>query len=275
MSYTHNFSVLMSVYWKDDPRHLFECLDSLVKQTIPSDELILVEDGPLSEDLKFVIEEFRKPLRIQSIRLKKQSGLATALNTGLTYCRNEMIARMDSDDICLPNRFELQLNFMQSHSDIAICGGFIQEFKSGLDSSPRIRHLPLEHSELLKFAKKRCPLSHMSVMFRKSVIESLGGYPNVIRAQDFALWTLAMVNGYKIANIPHILVYARTGENFFERRSMQAFIGEYHVFKFQRKINFLSTYEFWRNVVTRFIVRLAPAWMKKIMYRLVRKKLTS
>ena len=187
-----NFNVLISVYFKEKPKYLEICLQSIMVQTLKPDEVVLVEDGPISAELKAVVEQFRDALNIVSVPLAENVGLACALNEGLKHCKHELVARMDSDDIALPARFEKQVVFMQSNPDIAASSGVIEEFdEAGLVTTKRV--LPLVHSEIVAFAKKRSPLSHPAVIFRKSAVLDVGGYPLFRNAQDYALWSLLIV----------------------------------------------------------------------------------
>lgn len=266
------FSVLMSVYWKESPSSLKDCFVSLSNQTLKPNETILVEDGPLGEELNLVIDQFRDILKINSIRLEKNYGLAYALNVGLKHCSNELVARMDTDDICKYDRFEKQLKFMQYHPEIGVCGSYATEFKEDIFEAKDIKYLPLEHKELYKFAKKRCPLNHMTVLFRKSIVLSVGGYP-LICPEDYALWSVLLVNNIKMANIPESLVYIRTNNDFYKRRGKLFFKGEFNLIKFQRKLGFLTFYEFCRNVTLRFFLRYSPDALKILLYSYARKKI--
>lgn len=159
-------SVLMSVYAKETPENLAECLQSLCAQTLTADEVILVEDGPISAALKAVIEQFLDALNIVSVPLAENVGLACALNEGLKHCKHDLVARMDSDDISLPDRFEKMVAFMQHNPDIAASSGVIEEFNEvGHVISKRV--LPLVHSEIVAFSKKLSPLSHPIYGYRK------------------------------------------------------------------------------------------------------------
>ena len=260
-----DFSVLMAVYGAERVPFLREALQSLCNQTLKASEVVLVEDGPLPNSLTDVIEAFREPLNIVSVRLSTNSGLAVALNAGLRHCRHELVARMDSDDISLPERFEKQIDFMTSHPDIAASSAALDEFdETGTAFSSRI--LPLTHDELVKFAKTRSPISHAAAVFRKSALDAVGGYPLFKRSQDVALWSLLIVKGYKLANLPDKLFLVRAGASFKSRNGLQSFKYEYAVIRYQRHIGFLSAYDFCKNITIRLILALAPAWFKKLLY---------
>ncbi|RTZ42382.1 glycosyltransferase [Candidimonas sp. SYP-B2681] len=260
-----NFSVLMSVYHAENPDFLCQALQSLDDQSLKASEVVLVEDGPLPQALSEVIETFRSALNICSVRLPTNSGLAIALNEGLKHCKHELVARMDSDDISLPQRFEKQITFMVRNPDIAASSAALDEFdETGAIFSSRI--LPLSHDELVRFAKTRSPISHAAAVFRRSAIEDVGGYPLFKRSQDVALWSLLIVRGYRLANLPEKLFLVRAGAGFMTRNGLKSFKYEYAVICYQRKIGFLSWFDFIKNTTIRFILATVPAGMKKILY---------
>ncbi|WP_353149301.1 sugar transferase [Pollutimonas bauzanensis] len=260
-----SFSVLMSIYHAEHPDYLRQALQSLLDQTLKADEVILVEDGPLPAVLTMIIESFRASLNINSVRLATNGGLAVALNEGLKHCRHELIARMDGDDISLPQRFEKQIAFMEGNADIAASSTALDEFdENGTVFSSRI--LPLTHDELVRFAKTRSPISHAAAIFRKSAVLAVGGYPLFKRSQDVALWSLLLMQGYKLANLPDKLFMVRAGAGFMSRSGLQSFKYEYAVIRYQRKIGFLSSFDFVKNITIRFILAVAPASIKKQLY---------
>ncbi|GAB6034737.1 glycosyltransferase [Galenea microaerophila] len=264
-----SLSVLMSVYFKEKPEYLEACLQSLDEQTVKPDEVVLVEDGPISFELKAVIERFRESLNIVSVLLEQNVGLACALNEGLKHCSYDLVARMDTDDIALPNRFEKQVAFMQENPDVAASSGFIEEFNDTGDVVSQ-RVLPLEHGALVNFAKKRSPLSHPAVIFRKQAILAVGGYPEFRNAQDYALWSLLIVKGYKLANLPDILVRMRTGSEMMGRRGVEFLKREVTLIKFQRSIGFLTLNEYIFNLLARSVLRLSPLFIKRWLYKVAR-----
>ena len=260
-----SFSVLMSVYKAEKPEYLRVALESLVAQTLPAGEVVLVEDGPLPEPLLACIEEFRDALRIRSVKLAQNVGLAAALNAGLEHCSFELVARMDSDDISLPERFEKQVAFMEAHPDVAASSAGLDEFdETGAVFSSRV--LPLTHEELVAFARRRSPLSHAVAIFRRSVIMSVGGYPAFKRSQDVALWSLLIVKGYHLANLPDTLFKVRAGAAFMSRNGLRNLDQEIAVIRYQREIGFLTRAEMLRNIGIRFFLAVVPPGVKKQLY---------
>lgn len=260
-----NFSVLMSIYHAENPDYFRQALQSLQDQTLKASEVVLVEDGPLPDTLAAVIEEYRTQLNIHTVRLGTNRGLAVALNEGLKHCHHELVARMDTDDISLPERFERQIAFMANNTDIAASSAALDEFdENGKVFSSRI--LPLTHEELVRFAKTRSPISHAAAVFRKSALNAVGGYPLFKRSQDVALWSLLIVQGYRLANLPDKLFLVRAGAGFMARSGLQSFKYEYAVICYQRRIGFLSKFDFLKNTAIRYILAIAPAGIKKLLY---------
>ena len=262
------FSVLMSVYDMEQPEYLDACLQSLLAQNLKADEVVLVEDGSITPKLQSCVERYRSELNIISVTLPYNQGLAKALNKGLTYCKHELVARMDTDDVALPDRFEKQVAFMQANHDIAASSGFIDEFNDVGDVLSQ-RTLPLAHDALVKFAKKRSPLSHPAVVIRKQAVLSVGGYPELY-PEDYLLWIKLIQAGYKIANMPDVLIKMRTGDGFIKRRGWKFLKGELRVYHYMYKTGFTNFFEFINIVLIKSILRLAPGFIKVFLYKVVR-----
>lgn len=220
-----NISVLMSVYAKEKPNYLTASLDSLVKQTVQPSEIVIVEDGKLPNELVQVIKTFEQqyPNLFLITKLVKNQGLGVALKVGLEKCHHELVARMDSDDIAVATRFETQLDLMiKQNSDI--CGGQIKEFSQNTKNVLAKRIVPTSNSEIIKFAHKRNPFNHMTVMFKKSKIQAIGSYRVKPGYEDYDLWIRAILNHYRLQNSPQYLVYARAGESMVTRRGGLAYV---------------------------------------------------
>jgi len=255
----------MSVYKAEKPEYLQLALESLVEQTLQPGEVVLVEDGPLPDSLLACIDEYRARLNIRSVKLPHNVGLAAALNAGLAHCSHELVARMDSDDISLPERFEKQIAFMNEHPEVAASSAALDEFdETGAVFSSRV--LPLTHDELVDFARRRSPLSHAVAVFRKSVVLSVGGYPAFKRSQDVALWSLLIVRGHRLANLPDTLFKVRAGAAFMSRNGLKNLDQEFAVIRYQRNIGFLSRWDMLRNIAVRFVLAVVPPSFKKVLY---------
>jgi glycosyltransferase involved in cell wall biosynthesis len=260
-----NFSVLMSVYRKEIPSFLEECLVSLQGQTLQATEIVLVQDGPLTPELGAVIERFSKHLPIKSVKLETNKGLATALNVGLTHCSHELVARMDTDDVALPERFEKQIRFMHDNPEIDVVSSWIEERGQKLEPGGFLKRVPARHEEIIKFSKRRNPINHPASVYRKSSVLAVGGYP-LIFPEDYALWSCMLVKGYRFANMQQVLLHMRTGDDFIVRRGLGFLKGELGLLRFQRSIGFLGLHDLFIYLMIRAVVRSAPSGMRKLFY---------
>ncbi|TLM67925.1 MAG: glycosyltransferase [Deltaproteobacteria bacterium] len=265
-----NFSVLMAVYRRERPQFFREALQSLADQSHPAAEVVLVVDGPVGDDLEDVIGEYRETLPLKVVRLPENRGLAAALNEGLAHCSHPWVARMDSDDVALPGRFARQTAFLDAHPEIDVCGAWIEERDMAMAQVLSIREVPLDHDAIRRFARRRNPISHPVCFFRKESVLAVGGYPPIGRAQDYALWALMLVRGYRFANLPEILLRMRTGEGLLGRRGFGYFLCEIDLLRYQRAIGFLGRADFLVNMLIRFTFRIVPDGLKKRLYRLTR-----
>lgn len=171
------FSVLISVYCKENPDNFDGALRSIwTVQTLKPEQIVLVKDGPLTPELDRVVSDWKLKLgqKLTVVLLERNMGLAAALNVGLRYCKNELVARMDTDDISVPVRFEKQMDFMQKNPDVAVSSGLIEEWSQDYSYKVSERRLPLVHEDILRFAKFRSPMSHAAVMYRKSAVLAVG-----------------------------------------------------------------------------------------------------
>ena len=214
------FTVLMSVYYKEKAEYLQLALESIINQTLKPDEIVLVQDGKLTEELQAVITKYQQnyPDIFKTYALQQNQGLGKALNFGMQKCSNELIARMDTDDIAEPNRFELQIKEFAQDKELTLCGGQIAEFADNTKEITGYRNVPLKHNEILNFAKKRNPFNHMAVMFKKQAVQSVGGYLDMPYFEDYWLWARMLKSGYKAKNIDQVLVKVRAGQDMIARR---------------------------------------------------------
>jgi glycosyltransferase involved in cell wall biosynthesis len=268
-----NFSVLISVYDKEEPESLRIALASIwTEQTLRPSEIVLVKDGLLTAELDAVIEQFSLIAPLKLCILNQNLGLGSALAKGLDCCSNELIARMDSDDISCPDRFEKQIKLMTDFPELDISGTNIAEFHSQGDHVCSRRRLPSEFIEIQKFAKKRNPLNHMTVLFKKSAVLEAGNYHPFFGYEDYYLWIRMLQNGSVIGNIPEELVYARVGNNMFARRhGFRFFRQELKLQKELLRMDFLNDWEYLRNIFLRAFPRLFPVWGLKLVYKFLHK----
>jgi len=267
------FSVLISVYHKENPDFFRLALESIwFHQTLKPSEIILVCDGPLTKELDHVIEIFGLSAPLKVCSLEKNSGLGIALQKGLSICSNELIARMDSDDISVPERFEKQVQYMTDHPETDIAGANIAEFKKSPDKICSHRRLPYKSDELICFAKKRNPLNHMTVVFKKTAVIEAGNYQPFHGYEDYHLWIRMLQKGSVIVNIPEDLVLVRIGNKMHSRRNgIKLFKQELKLLKELERINFLTNRGYYQNLLFRAFPRLLPVWGIKILYKVLHK----
>lgn len=267
------FSVLMSVYKKEHPEYLDEALKSVFAQTLPPDEVVLIEDGPLTEELWRVIAEYgrRYPV-LRTYRFKENVQLGRALAKGVELCSNELVARMDTDDIAVPERFEKQCHYMQEHPEIAACGGWLEEFNDAGTYS-RTKRMPENGGELMKYARYRNPLNHMTVMFRRSSVLAAGNYEHFPLLEDYHLWSRMLVAGGELYNLPCVLVRMRTNDGMYDRRGGAEYFRQYRKLRRkQRELGLLKPWEYAAALALTAGMTLQPTGLRKAVYRRMLRK---
>ena len=213
------YSVLMTVYTKDNPEYFSLALDSMVNQTYKPDEIVLVKDGPVVKELQKVIDDhIAAGAPIIQVQLPKNKGLGLALNEGIKAIKNELIARMDSDDFSLPGRCELQVKEFEKNPQLDIIGCPVLEFVGTIDNIVGERKVPLTNEEIYKFAKKRDPFNHPTVMYRKSAVEAAGCYSDYRKNQDTDLWIKMLSNGVICMNLADPVFRFRFDESTYKKR---------------------------------------------------------
>lgn len=253
----NNFSVLISIYDKETPQNLDQCLESLAKQTFLAREIIIVKDGVLKNELEHILDIWRKKLPIKIIGYEENKGLAYALNYGLQFCTYELVARMDSDDISIPDRFEKQIRYFEQNDNIVLLSGYISEFKEKPNDIVSIRKVPIGNINIVKCLKRRNAFNHMAVMFKKTAVLSVSGYDGIESFEDYDLWVKLVQTGYQVDNLRDILVYARIGNDMINRRKGFTYIkNEISFFSNQRDKHFISNMEYIIAIITRVPLRL-------------------
>ena len=262
-------SVLMPVYDKEDPAHLSQSLGSLAVQTFPADEVVIVEDGLLGKELNAAIAGYRRILPIVSLPLPVRVGLGAALRAGLYACRGQYVARMDSDDICVPERFQKQVSFLDSNREVDVVGSAISEFEQDCSIPRSIRLLPAAGQALRQFAKSRTPMNHMTVVFRKASVVSAGNYESCQGFEDYHLWARMLTLGYRLHNMDEILVCVRCGNGMQSRRGGLAYLkADIEFQSFLRKMGLLDAAGSLLNILMRAPFRLAPSPVRALCYNL-------
>lgn len=268
-----SFSVLMSVYNREKSEYLSKALDSIIQQTLQPDEIVLIKDGPLSDELENVIEEKRKVYsQFVTYQFDKNVKLGRALSKGIELCQYDLVARMDTDDIAVEDRFSVQYQYMTNHPEISACGGWIREFNTA-GTYGKVKKMPEDVENIRKYARYRNPLNHMTVMFRKDAVFNAGNYRHFPFLEDYDLWSRMLSKGYKFENLQKVLVEARTEENIYTRRGGLQYCKNYiSLRKQQYDLGLLKKNEYVVAVVLTLIMTLQPSTFRKHIYQKVLRK---
>lgn len=263
------YSVLMSVYCKEKAEYLLTSAESMLTQTIPPNEFVLVCDGTLTTELDAVVELLcaRHSGLVKVVRLEKNMGLGPALNAGMQHCSNELIARMDSDDIARPDRCEQQLKIFFENPEIGMVSGIIEEFSDCPEKIDAKREVPETHEEILRFAQKRSPFNHPCIMYRKSAVEAAGGYQPFYLLEDYWLWVRMLMQGTVGYNIQQPLLWMRAGESMYKRRAGWKYAQtQVKLFRKMKELGFINGWSCATSCVVRTASALAPNWVRKRMF---------
>lgn len=258
----------MSVYYKEKPEFLRQSIESILNQTIATDDFVLVCDGPLNDKLDSVIAEMQtKVSTLHVVRLEKNSGLGNALNIGIGYCKNEIIARMDADDIAYLNRCEKQLAVFCAHPEVSICSGIVEEFTTSPDVVDARRVPPETQEEILEFAKRRNPFNHPCVMYKKSVVEAVGSYQELYLLEDYYLWLRMLMAGAKGYNIQEPLLHMRAGSDMYKRRAGIRYAkSQIALFQYMKDKGFIDSQQYWKGCILRAGSSLSPNWLRRFVF---------
>jgi len=261
-----NFSVLMSIYSKETVKNLNQCLESLAVQTLPATEIIIVKDGLLSKELEKCLLSWQERIPLKIIGYEENKGLAYALNYGLQFCSYELLARMDSDDICMPNRFEKQIKYFMEHKETVIIGSNIIEFYDGNQTYDiGEKHYPVSVDKKSTILFKGIPIAHPTVIIKTEILKKYKYNTNVYSNEDVDLWFRLILDGYKIENINEPLLRYRFTEKTFIRRNYKKIFNELKMCCYY----LCKIYGFSLLLVfplSRFIIRLLPVKIIKMIY---------
>ena len=271
----YQYSVLMSVYHKENAEYLRTAMDSIWNQTIRTDDFVLVCDGPLNDELDAVIEAMRAahPDTLHVVRLEKNGGLGNALNMGIKHCKHELVARMDSDDISRPDRCERQLKMFQEHPDRSVVSGIVEEFTTSTSEIEARRVPPETQNEIVQFAKKRNPFNHPCVMYKKSAVEAAGGYQDFYLLEDYYLWIRMLQKGITGYNLQEPLLWMRAGSDMYKRRAGWKYAkSQKALFKYMKDNGLISGAQYLKSVAVRTASSLTPNWLREFMFKTVMRK---
>lgn len=253
------YSVLMSLYIKEKPEYLNEAIKSMIEQTLKPNEIVIVKDGPITTELQNILDKYVKkyPNLFNIVGYKENKGLGYALNFGLEYCRNELVARMDTDDISKSNRCEEQIKLFKKYPEIDIVGGDISEFIDFENNIVSCRRVPKLDKEIKEYLKIRCPLNHVTVMFKKSSVKKSGGYLDLFWNEDYYLWIRMAEKGCIMENTGTILVNVRIGKGMYQRRGgKKYFKSEKYLQDYMLSKKIIDKKTYILNVFKRFIVQI-------------------
>lgn len=266
------FSVLISVYKNDKATDFRKALESVTsEQTLQPSEVVLVVDGPVPDETNKVIEESvaSSPELFKVIRFEQNQGLGAALQQGMLAATNEIVMRMDSDDMAVPDRFEKQYQFMESHPEVVVCGGQISEFIEREDNVVGNRVVPCTNENIYRYMKSRCAFNHMTVALRRSKVLEAGNYQPWFWNEDYYLWVRLMQANYAFANLPDTLVHVRVGKEMYARRGgKKYFESEKGIQKLLLQSKLISWPRYCFNVVARWGIQVGmPNWVRGFVFR--------
>lgn len=265
-----SYSVLMSVYYKENPVFFAEAIQSMMEQTVRTDDFVIVCDGPLSQELDAVLEVYqtRFPDVIHTVRLPENVGIGAAANIGLRHCKNELVAKMDSDDIAEPFRCEKQLEMFRKDPRLTVVGGFIQEFDQDPGNPFAVRGVPQTNEEIRKFARRRQPFNNQTVMYRRKAVIEVGGYRNLRRCEDYDVYLRLLHSGYYVGNLPETLVKVRVNAQAVSRRaSLSTLRGVIVSRGYALKIGYSSLLDFLICVGGELVILVCPGSVQQFIYK--------
>ena len=273
------FSVAMSVYKSDDPCHFREALDSVFSQSLPADEVHLTVDGPVSDELNAIIEEYKNRYETLTVdRLEVNIGLGNVLRRAMEKCKYDLIFRMDSDDISAPGRFKKQMDaYLDEPADVLGCStvGFVGDLETTTKVSLANRRLT--HEEIIKTLPNVCPMSHVTVLLRREAVLKAGSYLHCYHHEDYFLWTRMAKAGCKFRNIPEHLVYVRLGEEQARRHGgWKYFKAECVIRRYMLKHHLATVLQVAKALAIRFVYQLllTPSLRNTVSIKYKRKYVT-
>ena len=269
------FSVLISIYHKERPEWFDEAMASLFAQTLLPSEIVLVKDGPLTPELEAIIDKYQAKYPIFNIVTNPTNlGLGLALARGVEAASNEIIARMDTDDVIPADRFEKQIAKIEEGYDVVSCWSLIYE--GSIDNIIATKTLPEHSDNIITLAHKRSPICHAGSVFRKSSVLKAGNYLHALYYEDYYLWIRMILDGCKFYNIQEVLYYIRTSQDQIKRRGGWNYLmNELKIFKLFHKIGFYTAKDLLVNSFIRICVRLTPTSLRKLAMKIVWNKKTS
>lgn len=271
----NNYSILTTLYKNDKPEQLKESIESMLAQTVLTNDYVIVADGPLTKELDDVLASYEASYDFfHIVRLPENVGLGQALREGLTHCKNDLVARLDADDLSMPNRCELQLALFEKEDDLVIVGSDMYEFADDPNVIVDLKTMPSTPEQIYKYGKRRNSFNHSSVMYRKSIIEKHGSYSSMRRSQDLELFSKILHSGCKCRNISEPLIKFRCGDTRVQRKKKWSNVkSDLKIFNQNRKMGYAGPLDYAYVLVTQIVFYLLPAKIAGFLYmKLFRKK---
>ncbi len=266
----NQYSVLMSLYIKEKPDYLKAAIESMLRQTVLPDEIVIVKDGPLTEELEAVLSHYTDayPTLFHIVPSEVNIGLGRALNLGLENCRNELVARMDTDDIAKPDRCEKQLKMFEENAELDLLGSSVDEFFDDPTQIVSRRVVPTTHEEIYEFAKRRSAFNHPTVMYKRSKVLSVGGYGDLRRNQDVDLFGRMLYAGCIAGNIEESLLCFRSNDALAKRRRSWENTKSYiNTIKKFRKMGYASFGDYAMVAIAQTAMFLMPVKLQHWVYK--------
>lgn len=263
------YSVMMLVYFKADPDEFDMAINSMMTQTVEPDEFVLVCDGPLNKELDAVANKYTElyPDIFRVVRIEMKIGIGPCANRALSECRNEIIFRMDADDISVPNRCELELMEFIKDPTLDIVGGYIVEFEKGNEKNGLLREVPLKHEELLSYARRRIPFNNVTVALKRDRALAVGGFFSLARGEDYEMYCRMLINGARGKNIPKVLVRCRVNDEAYARRRKWSHTSSLINVRWQLyKRGFSSFWDFLIMSASHIAIMILPTRFTKWLY---------
>lgn len=257
----------MAVYKNDRPEWLKQAIDSILNQTVKSDDIVIVRDGVVPRELEEVLEGYdKRHEEITIVRLEENVGAGQARNKGVGHAENELVAIMDADDISLPNRFELQLAKFNGNIELALVGGQLSEFEGDPSNITGYRKVPIDYEAIKKFARYRSPINHMTIMFDRKAFFNIGGYPNINRSEDYLMVSSMLAKGYMVRNLDSVLVNYRVGSGSMGRRKTWSGVKENIISRWRiYRLGVASLFNFFVSSFAQILLFIMPMDIVKLI----------
>lgn len=267
-----DFSVLISVYHKECPNLFDRALNSIFSNSLKPKNVILVLDGPITDQLEKVVNKYKYNSSLIIKKLPENKGLSYALNYGLKFIRTSWVIRADSDDLNFRDRFSVLMNFVSKNPNIALAGSQTIEKSENILQT---RKMPVKLNDIKTMIVYRNPFNHNSVIYQTKIIRKLGGYPNIKFLEDYGLWIMLIGLGYEAVNINIRLVEATAGRKMFKRRvDISILRSELDIYKLKCSFLKVNKIILKMSLILRVLFIISPDKMSLLIYKnLLRNKL--